>query len=453
MDYFENKINKVFNDTEGFIPPGYSWEEMKPGIQSKMNKSKSSKKIIYFFVWGVSAILIFFLIYGILSSEKNKDKIKQNLVEKINLKNQIKENEINYTNEKNYNKNNGKINEYEDNENLNTTTTEIYSIATTKPTNKKSNDDTNSTIPMKKIVLSFSSIDNKEAIKIDQHINHDNNKKLYKNKLLNLLKLKKNIYVKSKPSTLTYGIEKIKKLAKNKTNKKSVKGISYIINLESGTNLLFGNHTNSKYIDNLTKSQLGYYTNFSIELLKKTNWNLSLGYNYNNYISLFKFKDFDQVQKTFTNVVLFENTNSLTNRSSKIRGDTTVLRNRNREIAYYNNFKTYSLILGIGKNFPINNSLNLIAKSRLTYMFKLENEGVLLDNNRELIYFNNGETFYKSSKLAIGFGIGLEYKINSNWMIGSTFRYDKYITNWYQNTTIKYFPSSINLGLNVKYKF
>ncbi len=228
----------------------------------------------------------------------------------------------------------------------------------------------------------------------------------------------------------------------------------YFLVLTTGSNIMMSSkHSENRFADNYTKQLPSFFTDFSIKKSFKNNWIASLGYNYNHFIELFKFKKIDQVKKEFKNVVILKNTNSLNGRTAEIFGDTVIFRKRYRNITNYNKNKIHSLYFGIAKTIAINNKFNLALGGRFTYSFLLKNKGISIDKNEELIYFNKKSNgIVTHNKFSIGINANIEYQLNDKWKIGSSINIDKYINTIGIDSEEKYTPISNKIGIMLSYK-
>ncbi len=447
MDSFDKKIKRLFEEVEDITPTGFSWEEMESGIKNKMNNRnpQKNKKGIFWSIFGIAAMLILFIY--LISYKNFTNSIQKNKIEKhqIYSTTSLKSNK-NISNNQLIPKTDiiaSKDNYVEPIASLNSTNKS--SISKTSLLNKNTNFRNNS-YPHSKT--------NNILVKKDNHF-LDKMSNYYADKTVKALtKIKsplssidvKQIKIRTPKTPCILKTNNRKKLNPHKRNT--------FLCLSSGINTLLGNHKNNQYADKYTKSLPGYYIDISLNHNNSGKWTKTIGYTCNNYISLFQFEKSDRVKKTFRNIVIIKNINSLNKRSTEISGDTTVIRDRYRNITYYNTHKTHTVYLGIAKSITLNKNIEFLLSSRLLYTFVINSDGVSIDKNEELIYFNNkNKNIFTPSKLAVGFGATINYSLNSTFKIGGNLQFDKYINNLSKESQVSYYPASLNVGINLRYSF
>jgi len=228
--------------------------------------------------------------------------------------------------------------------------------------------------------------------------------------------------------------------------------VNRYISFSSGLNTLFGKHENNQFADDYTTNLPGYYLDISLNQVDRKNWIKTIGYTYNNYISLFQFEKTDQVEKTFKNVIVIKNTNSLNGRSTEVLGDTTILRNRYRNITYYNLLKTHSFYIGFGKEIQLSKKLTVGIGSRLLYSFVSKAKGVSIDKNEELVYFNDkSNRFSAYNRFAFGINFTMKYRLSHRWQIGTSLKLDKSLNSISIPQVGRYYPAMGSIGVNIYY--
>ncbi len=447
MDSFDKKIKRLFEEVEDITPTGFSWEEMESGIKNKMNNrdSHKNKKGIFWFIFGITAILILFV--SIILNKNFTNTIEKNKIEKHQkLSSSPLKSEQNLSNNQ-LTSETDTIASKDDYVKPNTSINTINKSSISKTTLL------NKSVKFRNSLYPYSKTNN---IKI-KHNNYllDKKSSYYANNTVKPL-------TKIKASLRPINIKQIKisgpKTARifkaNNRNKLNPHKRNTFLCLSSGINTLLGNHKNNQYADKYTNNLPGYYIDISMNYNNSYKWMKTIGYTYNNYISLFQFEKSDQVKKTFRNIVIIKNINSLNKRSTEISGDTTVLRDRYRNITYYNTHKTHTIYLGIAKSIALNNNLEFLLSSRLLYTFIIESDGVSINKNEELIYFNDkNKNIFNNNKLAVGLGATINYRLNSTFKIGSNLQIDKYINNLSKESQVRYSPISLNVGINLNYSF
>ncbi len=422
MEYFDKKVKDIFESAETAVPDGYSWEEMEAGIRRKMHPKRKDKRRLFWFVYGAVAIFVV-LIYSIsvLSTRTSDD---NSLAGKTNIHSGSRN--INTKELEELNNNRNSIIDIQGAEN-----TKISKIAEVTKSNS-----------------SIAKFTKKETVLTG------NTRDL--NKVANGLE-NKNIPILEpviRKQTIKYShLHTIKKPVAYRQNERVVDvDINRYISFSSGLNTLFGKHENNQFADDYTTNLPGYYLDISLNQVDRKNWIKTIGYTYNNYISLFQFEKTDQVEKTFKNIIVIKNTNSLNGRSTEVFGDTTVLRSRYRNITYYNLLKTHSFYIGFGKEISLSNKLTVGIGSRLLYSFVLKAKGVSIDKNEELVYFNDkSNRFSAYNRFAFGINFIMKYRLSRRWQIGTSLKLDKSLNSISIPQVGRYYPAMGSVGVNINY--
>jgi len=422
MEYFDKKVKDIFESAETAVPDGYSWEEMEAGIRRKMHPKRKDKRRLFWFVYGAVAIFVV-LIYSIsvLSTRTSDD---NSLAGKTNIHSGSRN--INTKEPEELNNNRNSIIDIQGAEN-----TKISKIAEVTKSNSSI-----AKFTKKETVLTGNTAD--------------------LNKVANGLE-NKNIPILEpviRKQTIKYShLHTIKKPVAYRQNERVVDvDINRYISFSSGLNTLFGKHENNQFADDYTTNLPGYYLDISLNQVDRKNWIKTIGYTYNNYISLFQFEKTDQVEKTFKNIIVIKNTNSLNGRSTEVFGDTTVLRSRYRNITYYNLLKTHSFYIGFGKEISLSNKLTVGIGSRLLYSFVLKAKGVSIDKNEELVYFNDkSNRFSAYNRFAFGINFIMKYRLSRRWQIGTSLKLDKSLNSISIPQVGRYYPAMGSIGVNINY--
>ena len=422
MEYFDKKVKDIFESAETAVPDGYSWEEMEAGIRRKMHPKRKDKRRLFWFVYGAVAIFVV-LIYSIsvLSTRTSDD---NSLAGKTNIHSGSRN--INTKELEELNNNRNSIIDIQGAEN-----TKISKIAEVTKSNSSI-----AKFTKKETVLTGNTAD--------------------LNKVANGLE-NKNIPILEpviRKQTIKYShLHTIKKPVAYRQNERVVDvDINRYISFSSGLNTLFGKHENNQFADDYTTNLPGYYLDISLNQVDRKNWIKTIGYTYNNYISLFQFEKTDQVEKTFKNIIVIKNTNSLNGRSTEVFGDTTVLRSRYRNITYYNLLKTHSFYIGFGKEIPLSKKITVGIGSRLLYSFVLKAKGVSIDKNEELVYFNDkSNRFSAYNRFAFGINFIMKYRLSRRWQIGTSLKLDKSLNSISIPQVGRYYPAMGSVGVNINY--
>ena len=72
MDYFDKKINDIYNRPADNLPADLSWENMEDGIYANMEEDKPKRKVFWFWLGGVLGLLIATILFSIYPANSSK---------------------------------------------------------------------------------------------------------------------------------------------------------------------------------------------------------------------------------------------------------------------------------------------------------------------------------------------------------------------------------------------
>ena len=458
MDSFEDKIKSLFDEEIRKEPNGFSWEENKDAIYSKMEDEESKRKPIIW--WFLSIIALLGSILYLHNSQhltsplskKNDTKLVINQGDVISEDYAIRQEE-----DIEINRNTTLLSQVKNDTNL--SDTKIYGLENKTDV---SNNDPNSKIIVKttynpsEILTMISLYDGsngeisetkKTSHKASETIEleEDNTKPLESITKIpkishSLIKMKKEKLDFDPPYSFDNKTE-----AQNST---LIKEHSVIIG--GGTLLSSGKY---KGIENRNKYSTwlpGYHFTMGYNM-KINKLSFELSYDYNFAVQKFDFESQDSVSYTQKDVVTHVITNSLTGETKNIINDVTGLTGRNRMYNTYNTFRSHSLGGVINYRIFENHNISLDGGLGARYTFGQKAKGYTLDSNNEVLEYSEINPIYNSKRIDFVGKVRINYRLSKNFSLSPYLKWNQSLSDIDNeaNATLKY--NQIHLGFETSY--
>ncbi len=180
-----------------------------------------------------------------------------------------------------------------------------------------------------------------------------------------------------------------------------------------------------------TSAYPGYNINPSIALSLTPKHSIQLDYEYNALEELFDYDGERDIEVQLDNQLVKEVHNSLTGNVISTERETVIANGtrKYREVKY-NQYKFHTLSLGY--------RFDQLKKQRSTfgfylgasYLLKLNNQGKRLDENRDVVSFDNNNPIFTNNQFGLRLGVHYNYKLSANTSLFSQVMTTKYLTNW-----------------------
>lgn len=232
---------------------------------------------------------------------------------------------------------------------------------------------------------------------------------------------------------------------------------SSYLGLHSGTNVLlpfFGGYEEIRSLrSEHTQAIFGQQVVFS--LVKPLNNSLfirtSLGYHgFHEELDV----QFDKpVTHLIKDALVRVDSNAITSRKTYYIQDTVVGAIERRTILHYNTYRVLNLSASIGRNWCIDDNWFARASLGIRYSRLLQADGRQLGADYSVIDFNDEQPIHAINHFSVTSSLGLYRKISRKIYLGGEILLSQYFTNWSNEMDISNYPLSSAIQLGVLYSF
>jgi hypothetical protein len=199
---------------------------------------------------------------------------------------------------------------------------------------------------------------------------------------------------------------------------------------------------------------LSYYGALHFTREMKTNYFFSLGIQYQQLESRLDWttmiEDYEIILEDTIKTI---QNNLITGEVQTIRGDVSFNVNAQRNVRHFNKIQLYQVPLAVGKRWKFKNwesSIQIGAALNLAsfYQGRTIQSGQVIElqkNSNPLI-----ENQWKIHAIAGG---QISYFLNNHIGISANIQYQRSLANWSKNSEVNMFPTILNLGLGMNYRF
>jgi len=481
MDIFDNKFKSILNKNQDLVPDEFSWENMKDGINSKLDKPdriqiKSGIGISSYLLPALllsSIAVIIFLILIVPEINKSTDSILQSIA-KNNLKN-ISENKDYFDSDEINTQGNKPVEQdeksfrsiinnktEEDNLQINFVKEEA-SITSKNITNQKSFSKAISQVNHSSEIIIQDDLF-VETEKSEQKIIQSNmlnmslgyafeaeNIEGINTKKINIGKLySKIITIENKDIYFDISSASIKPFTFKKKSR-----IPLSFEMGGGINYYFVDYKGDESLamrKNETRTSLiGQNVSGSLSIGLNNKSYLSFGADYMSMNERFNFSGHKQIQVLVEQVIVRIDSNMITREVSYFKKDTLVNAIENRRIVHYNNVKSINFAINYAYNWTLSEYWYMSTQIGLSYNMTNYSAGRTIGLNESIIHFGKTNEIYSNSQIGIIGGIGAYYKLNKNISLGSKITVNKYVSNWSNEIDLIAKPSILSYQLGLKY--
>lgn len=447
MDYFNSNFDNDQFDHQENLPEDFGWEEMKDGIYDRMDTNNRPSYRKY---WPFLLLLLIagcgtggWMAMDFLNQEtEQKDYAmeKQSSKKKEEVKTTILDSEIQ--------------NENSDKSRINTTTKSPSSSLTNanKPTitkkeittissNEEIKNQLNSNNTKKNEIADASEFSTNHTLQIANKTTEEKSTivPIKTNEKKNLVEENPSVTIKSTqeklnsiPSLSAEQIEETStyELPKLKTVKKANPKKQLILSLAGG--IMNWAAFDSKNINHdYVSGHPGYSFNPSISLFLKPNHAIQVDYEYASFEELFVYEGSRDITISIQNHPIKHIVNSLTGEVILTeRQDVLVDGERKYREVKYNEYKLHTLSVGHRFAKKISRKSSLGVYSGLSFLMRLKSNGKRLDENLDVISFDDNDPLFQKNQLGIRMGFFYDYQLGANTALFSQLMITKYVTNW-----------------------
>ncbi len=461
MDYFDSNFNDDRADQYADLPEDYGWQDMKGGIYDKMSNSKGTTKnrwlpfLLLLLIGGCGTGTWFVSNYMGSSKKHTNQNIKEDHIRQdaSSEKNTIiPENETSNKHantirldelplSKKVQKKENLVVQKSDANNINTS----YSnqLKNQKPVSTELKDQTFLSSPDKNLLTPVVT-ENKDYLTIKSLGIEWSTSELIATLPVKLLDVKSNF----DDFILAFHVsENGKEKEIQQSQKEIVFGISGgIVNWEA----FDANNTNHDYNSG--------YPGFTISPSLSLNFNqkhaLQIDYEYSQFEELFDYQGTQDIEVFKQNAKVIEIRSSLTgNLIEEHHEDALLSGTRYFNEVKYNDFNIHTFSLGYRNDQIKWSKSSLSFYTGASYLFSINQKGKRLNEEQELIEFDNTNPIFRSKQLGLKFALQYNYKLNDKIDFVSKMISTKYFTNWEvsnSNTSSKPLIYSLNIGLNYR---
>ncbi len=440
MDYFEENFKDEFEGQDSNLPDGFGWEDMKAGIQEKMDDQKAvaSKKwwslLLLLFVAGCGSWMTFNAIYGEQKEEVNQE------IEKPIVKSNAEDIDKYIVN----NKKKSTIVENIQSKKLEKNTTSLNGLITQIDQVQKSNvienkqRKVNSNIAASKSNSNryfkneeFSASTNVQRTRTGETELQKNFTEINQVRAINsfiqlptihLSKLTFNRNIKFLPRH-----QKIVEQIKSDTPRKD---LSMRWGLASGAiNWLEMDQKDINY--DFLSGYPGFTIRPSIELNFSKKQSVELAYQFSSLNQLFEYEGTRNYKQELENAVVGKLVNSLTGSEiSETRRDTFVNASQRQKAVHYNKHQFQSLQLNYGITFKLNDKTNLRLYLGGEYAFTVNSKGLELNSDEIIQSFDKNNSDLKGGRFATRFAANYEFSLSEKIGLNLGIHGSKYFGKW-----------------------
>lgn len=417
MDYFDKKINDIYNQIDQDVPNGLDWDMMEDGIYERMENKKSNRK--GFWIWSSGIVLIALISASLIYITSDKNQTNANLKTPTTNKKIAQENTVTQKLETPYITKN-------EVENIKTKAEHSTPLQVNK---RETNTPTTSLQP--------SELNSINTLEEDLHeiVSPTNSNKVLEEQMLPLLSYK-NIDTRSKedknPNTNSINIQLVNSIKtqllvhernpiinhntiinsvdKDVANKEKQR-TKYSLSLLGGTTLNSGYHIKeggTQYHSSLP----GYNIRLGIIAQNENGWGYRFGLGHQLLVEKFDFYLEDTVS-IVRNEIVQRLTNRINGHVTHNHADVDVLKHRTRRELSFNTISTISFDAAILKSIELGNRWSISLAIGLQYSRILNVIGKTLDNDGEIIAYDSNTSFINKNLISGTLGIGIDYKLSN----------------------------------------
>lgn len=426
MDYFDKKINDLYNHPDQEVPSDLAWENMEEGIYAQMQDKKSKCRGLW--LWLSGGLFLIILLASILSFLTDENKTTKNILVQNN-KNSINQNTETAQVRSNSiaTKESKKLSLSNPNEeNQNSIAVESHSTNTNSLIkNQTTNNQTKTLTPSQKTSKDYSNIDQDE-LNIQTPINAN---------VINYNKEVKSEKVRLQSPAEHLSISQINSIAANIflyqreliENPKILHTVSSTFdqtiqqNTKYSLSLLGGTTLNSGYKIDKGDTQFhsslpGYNIRLALAAQKENGWGFTFGIGHSLLVEKFDLDLIDSIS-IVRNVLVQSLTNSITGSVSHNHADTNIIGIRDRRELSYNTINTLSLDASIFKSIDLGEKWSLAPKVGLQYSRIIDIKGKALDAEGDIISYDNSNNSIHKNLMSGALGLGINYKLSKKFYL------------------------------------
>jgi len=198
----------------------------------------------------------------------------------------------------------------------------------------------------------------------------------------------------------------------------------------------------------------GYRINPSISLSLTPRHNIQMDYEYIALEELFDYGGSHEILVTREDEVVREVVSGLTgNLLYVVREDVAISGTRYQRELKYNQYKFHTMSLGYRFEHITTQKSSFGFYAGGSYLFKQHSKGKRLNEQLNVIAFNNDNPLFQQNQLGLRLGIHYNYQLNPNIKLFSQVITTKYITNWeLDNSDSSTRPLLYGLQIGVRYR-
>ena len=433
MDYFDKKINDIYNRPEENLPTDLSWESMEESIYAHMEDDKPKRKVFWFWLGGGLGLLIATILFAIypanspkkiIDSTPRSSEVKIATEKSINTISTIKENQ------------NTTDSSIQSTNTLSSKSNQIVKANTSHTKNK------NSAVVNKQIedrsATTFITKDNSEINEyalIDESTsslniiktNVDTKREFITNENIALLDSK---FITKESSAPTSNLKSLNISSIHEDETEHIRNNNYQLEFSSGTSL------NSRFgieNENYNKALPGYSARIGLNADRKSGWGYQIGLSHSLLVEKFDLDLTDTISTHVSNVAIRTLTNSVTGQVTTVYGDAYRESRRYRKELSYNTINLISLDAAINKRITISKKWLLKPSMGIQYDRLISLEGKTLDNENEILEYDMDTSDIRKNLISGSVGIQLEYNITNRWSLMTSATHTYSLNNIYSN--------------------
>lgn len=434
MDYFDKKINELYNQPEQDIPSDLSWEFMEDGVYDRMDGKKSKRRAFwYWFTGGLVAVALVLLSTFIFTNRSISEtdftadniSITQDKTDgKIATNQEVEETKVDRTNAiekesenkkvasknninaiKNAESKNSTIDNANDKIAINQEVKERDIISKSNVSNITEGQMTNNSI--RTAILNDNEINNVDQISTT--ISNSNREKVFVYAITRKDLQPINIYSEEIRCAQPYIIlEEDSELEEDERNTK------YSLALSGGTTL----HNGFGIGENpFTESLPGYSVRLGLEAESESGWGYQVGLNHSLLVESFDLDLIDTISGLHQDVIIRTLTNSVTGIVTSEYGDQYRNSIRHRDELSYSTINTLSLDASIYKRIKLGSKWSIAPSIGAQYDRLLNIEGRTLDATGEVFAYDNETTGINRNIFSAKLGLDVRYKLSPSWSL------------------------------------
>ena len=426
MDYFDKKINNLYNQPDQEVPSDLAWENMEEGIYAQIEDKKSKRGGLW--LWISGGLFLIILLATILSFLTDENKTTKNILVQKN-KNSINQNTENAQVRSNSiaTKESKKLSPNNSNEeNQNRIAVESNSSKTNSLIkNQTTNNQTKTLTPSQK-ALEVHLNNDQDELNIQTPINTN---------VINYNKEAKSEKVRLQSPAEYLSIPKINSITANTflyqreliENPKKFHTVSSTFdrtikqNTKYSLSLLGGTTLNSGYEIDKGDTQFhsslpGYNIRLALAAQRENGWGFTFGIGHSLLVEKFDLDLVDSIS-IVRNVLVQSLTNSISGNVTHNHADSNIIGVRDRRELSYNTINTLSLDASIFKSIDLGEKWSLAPKVGLQYSRIIDIKGKALDTEGDIISYDKSNNSIHKNLMSGALGLGINYKLSRKFYL------------------------------------